>query len=196
MREVAQQPFTAPGAEEAGGERPLRILFVCTANTCRSPYMELAARRLLGSTLNVTVASAGTHGVSDHAMSEEMMAGYESEAADFRSRRVGADLVADADLILTAEAAHATLLVLEHPEVSGKVFTLGQFAHAATALDRTVTGRGLIETVGRRRPVAAPHHDVADPYRTGPGTASACAARIDELLAIVIPALQPTQESQ
>ena len=154
------------------------------------------ARRLLGSIPDVAVSSAGTHGFSDRAMSEEMIGGYEAEVDDFRSRRVTAGLVADADLVLTAEAAHRTFLLDEHPEAFRKVFTLGQFAEAVKSSGGTARGRELIEVVGRRRPAADPRHDVDDPYRRGPEVAQAVAARIDELLAIVIPALRPTQASQ
>ncbi len=45
---------------------PLNVLFVCTANICRSPYMELTARHLAGDAA-VTFASAGTHGFDDRA---------------------------------------------------------------------------------------------------------------------------------
>lgn len=181
------------GSTTDEGRDPLKILFVCTANICRSPYMELATRRLLGDAA-VTVSSAGTHGFTDRAMSGEMIGGYEADAADFRSRRVTADLLADADVVLTAEAAHRSFLLGGHPGAFGKVFTLGQFAEAVTGLrgasDGTPTGRALIETVGRRRSAADPRHDVADPYGRGPEVARACAARIDALLAIVIPALR------
>ena len=40
---------------------PLRVLFVCTANICRSPFMEIYARSLAGD--GVVVSSAGTYGM-------------------------------------------------------------------------------------------------------------------------------------
>jgi protein-tyrosine phosphatase len=60
--------------------RPLRILFVCTGNICRSPLAEaifkhmLQVRALEG---RYDVDSAGTHGY------------HEGELADVRTRRVG-----------------------------------------------------------------------------------------------------------
>ena len=45
------------------GRDPIRVLFVCTANICRSPYLELRARQLLGPDSGVEVSSAGTQRV-------------------------------------------------------------------------------------------------------------------------------------
>jgi sulfate adenylyltransferase len=183
--------------EHPTDHRPLSVLFVCTANICRSPYMELATRRLLDAGSGIEVSSAGTHGFVAPRMSEEMISGYETEATSFRSRRATVDLVEAADLVLTAEAAHRTYLLEESPGAFRKVFTLGQFAEAVTALGpEPLTGRALITEVGGHRSQADPRHDVDDPYRKGPEVARACAARIDELLAIVVPALRPTRASQ
>ena len=51
---------------------PLRVLFVCTANICRSPFLELTARQLASGSTDVQFASAGTQGFTDHAMDEVM----------------------------------------------------------------------------------------------------------------------------
>lgn len=39
----------------------IRVLFVCTANICRSAYAEVMARHLLGDDPSVEVSSAGVH---------------------------------------------------------------------------------------------------------------------------------------
>jgi sulfate adenylyltransferase len=43
---------------------PLSVLFVCTANNCRSPYMELVARHALGPESAVEVSTPGLMGSS------------------------------------------------------------------------------------------------------------------------------------
>ena len=196
VEEVALATVSKPPSAE---RRPLKVLFVCTANICRSPYMELATRRLLGEGSGIAVSSAGTHGFTDRAMSGEMIGGYEPEAASFRSRRATIELVEEADLVLTAEASHRTYLLEETPGAFRKVFTLGQFAAAAAGLRGDTdapAGRALIEEIGRHRSQADRSHDVADPHRKGPDLARACAARIEKLLAIVVPALRESRVSQ
>ena len=47
------------------------MLFVCTANICRSPAMELIARDLAGDA-DVVFSSAGTHARDGHRMNPEM----------------------------------------------------------------------------------------------------------------------------
>ena len=192
--EVRAERASRPGHAD---NPPLKVLFVCTANICRSPYMELATRRLLGPASGIEVSSAGTHGFADRPMSEEMIGGFETDARRFRSRRATVDLVEAADLVLTAEAAHRTYLLEETPGAFRKVFTLGQFADAVATLGADAPrGRALVAEIGRHRSQADPRHDVDDPYRRGPEVAAACKARIDDLLGIVVPALRPTQASQ
>ena len=43
----------------------MRVVFVCTANICRSPFLELSARTLAGAGADVEFSSAGTHGWVD-----------------------------------------------------------------------------------------------------------------------------------
>ena len=160
--------------------------------------MELATRRLLGDGSGIEVSSAGTHGFADHPMSEEMIGGYETEAAELpqpaRDRRPGRGGRPGAHR--RGRAPH--LPARGDPGAFRKVFTLGQFAEAVEALGAAAGRRvaTLVAEIGRHRSQADPRHDVDDPYRTGPEIARACAARIDGLLAIVVPALRPTQASQ
>ncbi|MCR6032188.1 adenylyl-sulfate kinase [Nocardioides sp. zg-579] len=189
----------APTPAPTVADRPLRVLFVCTANICRSPFMELLARRLAGTDASVTFASAGTHGFRDHPMDEVMsatLAARGAEAAGFRSRAITRQMVDEADLVLTAEAAHRSFILDEQPAAFRKVFTLGQFAEAARAADPTLTGRALITTISGRRGAASPELDVADPYRLGPEAAERAAAGIEELLEVVVPRLAAPERAE
>ena len=170
---------------------PLRVLFVCTANICRSPSMQLIADHLAGGALEVS--SAGTHGYDGHPMNTEMTgpllargvpaAGVES----FASRPLTPDLVAEADLVLTAEEAHRRFVAEAQPGAARTVFTLGQFA-AAVGDAGDATGVDLVRAIGSRTH-GDRSHDLADPYRRGPEAAERCAQQIEQMLRVVVPVL-------
>jgi sulfate adenylyltransferase len=107
----------------------------------------------------------------------------------FVSRPLTRDLIEEADLVLTAEAAQRTYILEDHPAAFRKVFSLGQFAESVRAADPALSGRDLLSTVGEHRTTADPDLDVPDPYSRGAETAEACAAAIEELLRVVVPAL-------
>ena len=195
----ARRDPRSPQATSAEPTTPLNVLFVCTANICRSPFMERLARHLAGPDAPVVFASAGTHGFRAHAMDEVMAAtmGSRGVADDgtFASRPLDRDILEAADVVLTAEAAHRTFILDEQPQLFRKVFTLGQFAEAVGALDPALSGRELVTEAARRRGAADAQLDVRDPYRLGPDAAEAAAAGIETLLHVVVPALAGTRVS-
>jgi len=169
---------------------PLEVLFVCTANICRSPHMEHVARSLAGDEPTVRFASAGVLGFVDEPMDETMAstlpATLPGGASAFRSRRLSAAMVAQADLVLTAERSHRAAILEEHPAAVRKTFTLGQFAAAVEASDPALRGRDLIAAIGSRRPAAVPEHDIADPYRRGISAAEQTAGTISTMLSVIV----------
>ncbi|MDR6173600.1 sulfate adenylyltransferase [Nocardioides zeae] len=168
---------------------PFRVLVVCTANICRSPYLQLALQAAAGETVEVT--SAGTHGFVDKEMDAEMAAQAVARGLDpaaFRSRPLTRELVAEADLVLTAEARHRTFVLEEHPAAFKKVFTVGQFARGVAGLPDGTSPRDAVARLAASRP-SADGADIADPYRRGPAAAAACADHIDRLVTEVTPAL-------
>ena len=169
---------------------PLRVLFVCTANICRSPHMELTARALAGEDSGLVFASAGTQGWTDSPMSPEMAGTLTPGTADtFRSRRINGAMLAEADVVLTAEASHRSWILEEHPQLLRKVFTLGQF-YVAIERHPELRGRALVEAVAQRRTPARPADDVADPYRRGVAAAEVAAGRISTMLSVIVPRLR------
>lgn len=188
---VADEAPEAPVAEPPAEERPLEVLFVCTANICRSPSAELLARHASPDESVVRFSSAGTHGYVDSPVDDVLRAALPDgiDASGFRSRRLTPELLASADLVLTAEAAHRTFILDDHPELFRKVFTLGQFAHAVERAPDDLDRNALLAHVAAARGAADPSLDVPDPYRRGPEAASGCVARLEELLRVVLPAL-------
>lgn len=115
----------------------MRLLFVCTGNTCRSPMAEALARRIaiergLG---DVDVASAGTSASAGMPASDgALLVGIERrlDLAGHRAQLLTRELVREADLILTMSAHH-----LDRAEALGgvgKSFLLNAYAsHGASA---------------------------------------------------------------
>lgn len=168
---------------------PLRVLFVCTANICRSAYASVRAAQLLGEGSSVEVSSAGTYGWADHPMDPPMAAELRARGADpsaFRSRRLTREMVREADLILTAEVAHRAFILEEWPDAVRRTFTMQQFADLAAASAGLDVRDLLAETAGRRT-TARRSGDVPDPYGGGPQAAAASAARLEVLLAAILP---------
>ncbi len=182
--DLAPTPAVAAGAQQQSQDQPLDVLFVCTANICRSPFMELFARSLAGDA-PIRFASAGTQGFDGREMDPEMaaeLAARDVRAADVTSRPVTAEIIASADLVLTAESSHRTQLLEAHPGAFRKIFTLGQFVQSSRKVATDIRGRELIEALGTRRGHADPALDVHDPYRRGPEAVRAAATQLDELL--------------
>lgn len=167
---------------------PYRILFVCTANICRSAYADVVANR--STPADVEFRSAGTRALVGHPMDPPMAERIPGLAnpPDHRARQLTRDLVAESDLILTMAADHRRYILDEWPAMGRKAFLIGHVARELERLPDDVTLEGLVDHLWRHR-TAGPDDTVADPYRRGPAAMKAAADQIDRYLAIITKAL-------
>jgi len=129
---------------------PVKVLFVCSGNICRSPLAEAmfkALAREAGLTSRFVVDSAGTHGL------------HEGDQADPRTRRVGRNHGLDVDSIsrpvTDADFDEFDLIIAMDR------------SHRRELLSRAGTGRRAAIKLMREFDPGARDQDVPDPYYGG-----------------------------
>jgi len=115
-------------------KRPLRLLFVCSGNTCRSPLAEAIGRRFAeeNGIEELEFESAGTSAISGLPASEGALGAARRHGLDLgrhASTLLSREAVEEADLILTMGPAHLDRVLELGGE--GKSALLGAFALAS-----------------------------------------------------------------
>jgi protein-tyrosine phosphatase len=116
----------------------LKLLLVCTANVCRSPMAEAAARHRFGQRgLPVRVSSAGVSALAGepaHPLSAAAVAsaGY-GDLSTHRSRLASSALLREADLVLCMEHEQRRRIVALAPLQAGRVRLLGHWQQVEIA---------------------------------------------------------------
>jgi protein-tyrosine phosphatase len=125
-------------------ERP-RILFVCTANQCRSAVAErLLASRLDAAGVEAVVRSAGFFSPGERAVGLAIMVlnEYGLDLSDHRSYLVVPAILDSADLVITMTREHLRAVAVLSPGVWPRSFTLRELVRRAEALPRRAQSLG------------------------------------------------------
>lgn len=177
------------------------MLFVCVANICRSPVAErLLELRLADAGFGgaLEVASAGVRAIDGREMapeSQRTLIERGGNAERFGSQVCNTELLAHADLVLTATRGIRSAMLADTPQALRRSFTITEFV----ALSEHVQAAGPIPDLAAlvascaqvRGSVAVEEYDVADPYGRSAAHFDAAAAQIDEAVTRIAAVLGP-----
>lgn len=173
---------------------PPRVLFVCTANICRSPTAEYIARQRVGSERWV-FRSAGflASGRSPDDDLVRVLAEHNVDLSAHRSYQIDVASLRAADLVLTMEGSHVQQAIAMWPDAWDKTVPL---RHAATLIEASqASGMGpseLLEMIRQQRDPSdylGTRWDVSDPYGRGVRVYRRSVAEIESLVDTVLTAM-------
>lgn len=195
-------------AEQPSAER-VRLLTVCTANICRSPYAQLVLAAGLEAARPgaFLVESAGTQALAGYPVDAGSAALLDAKGlhhADFRARRLTPALLAEQDLVLVMAGTHRDWVVDEAPAVHRRTLTLRELAEALDDIGEREDWEWLLRQAGaddvvsrwRALPGLVARHrsrgrhrsdrDVADPYRRGAQAFARMAGEVDPAVRTIV----------
>ncbi len=158
----------------------MKIIFVCTGNTCRSPMAEVIAKNLFEeNNINAQISSAGIMALSGARASKNAIKAAELLGLDLSlhtSSQFTIDLFNNSDIILTMTQNHkdAVLSVLQNASISDelheKVFTVAEYA-------------GL------------EHYDISDPFAQSLSVYQDCAEQLKFLINKIVERINKQYDS-
>ncbi len=159
----------APRHDRRGPHRvkgqPIRVLFVCTANICRSPAAEYIARQAFkGQPFQFRSAGFLYDAKPIEPKMFETLQAHGVDAGRHRSRIMDDDTLAAADVIFTMESRHLRDIVVRDQSLMAKTIPLTE---AVERLRTPVTVAEFRELIADRDPsrYLDTRWDVEDPYK-------------------------------
>lgn len=119
------------------------MLFVCTGNTCRSPFAEGLLKKLLhdrygSKASSVRISSAGTYAFSGVEPPPDALKGagkFGLDLSGHRSRSIHLSMMEAADVIFCMTAMHRSHLIARFPWYEDRIFVLKKYALEGSGKD-------------------------------------------------------------
>jgi protein-tyrosine-phosphatase len=123
------------------------VIFICTANICRSPMASAILKQKvaqLDSPEDWRIESAGTW-ASEGAPAVQntqltLSALYKTDISDHSSRVVSKEMLSSFDLILTMEKGHKEALQVEFPELADRVYLVSEMVGENSEIQDPIGG--------------------------------------------------------
>lgn len=122
----------------------MKIMFICTGNTCRSVMAEGIMKKMLQNygRNDVEVFSSGLHASTGEYSTDEairvMQEDYDVDILQHQSINVKDSNIEEMDLVLCATHAQLTTLEYKYPELNHKIFTIKEYAYGPEVKDKDI----------------------------------------------------------